>query len=40
MQRDHERKLEQLREDHRREMNNIREKYLDEVRERLHFAFT
>lgn len=35
MQRDHERKLEQLREDHRREMNTIREKYLDEVRQRL-----
>ncbi|XP_053285531.1 centrosomal protein of 164 kDa-like [Pleuronectes platessa] len=29
-QRDHERKLEKLREDHKREMNNIREKYLDE----------
>lgn len=40
MQRDHERKLEQLKEDHRREMNNIREKYLDEVREYLHFTFT
>ncbi|KAM6932983.1 uncharacterized protein cep164 [Xenentodon cancila] len=30
VQREHERKLEQLRDDHRREMNNIREKYLDE----------
>ena len=32
VQRDHERKLEQLKEDHRTEMNIIREKYLDEVR--------
>ncbi|XP_078785464.1 uncharacterized protein cep164 isoform X8 [Oryzias latipes] len=30
VQRDHERKLEQLRDEHRREMNRIREKYLDE----------
>ncbi|XP_072249033.1 uncharacterized protein [Leuresthes tenuis] len=29
-QRDHERKLEQMRDDHRREINRIREKYLDE----------
>ncbi|XP_062242320.1 centrosomal protein of 164 kDa-like [Platichthys flesus] len=37
-QRDHERKLEKLREEHKREMNNTREKYLDEEtiqRERL-----
>uniref|UniRef100_A0A3Q2PNP4 Centrosomal protein 164 n=1 Tax=Fundulus heteroclitus TaxID=8078 RepID=A0A3Q2PNP4_FUNHE len=30
VQRDHDRKLEQLKDDHRREMNDIREKYLDE----------
>ncbi|KAM4628002.1 uncharacterized protein cep164 isoform 2-T3 [Polymixia lowei] len=30
VQRDHDRKLEQLREEHRRELNNIREKHLDE----------
>ncbi|XP_054883939.1 centrosomal protein of 164 kDa-like isoform X2 [Poeciliopsis prolifica] len=38
VQREHERKLEQLKDDHRREMNSIREKYLDEEtaqRERL-----
>ncbi|KAK2846936.1 hypothetical protein Q5P01_009935 [Channa striata] len=38
VQRDHERRLAQLREDHRREMNNIREKHMDEEtvqRERL-----
>ncbi|KAM4589533.1 uncharacterized protein cep164 isoform 1-T1 [Fundulus diaphanus] len=38
VQRDHDRKLEQLKDDHRREMNDIREKYLDEEsaqRERL-----
>ncbi|XP_005804595.2 centrosomal protein of 164 kDa isoform X2 [Xiphophorus maculatus] len=38
VQREHERKLEQLKDDHRREMNGIREKYLDEEtaqRERL-----
>ncbi|KAM4566439.1 uncharacterized protein cep164 isoform 1-T3 [Odontesthes bonariensis] len=29
-QRDHERKLEQMRDEHRREINSIREKYLDE----------
>ncbi|XP_047248460.1 centrosomal protein of 164 kDa-like isoform X2 [Girardinichthys multiradiatus] len=30
VQREHDRKLEQLKDDHRREMNGIREKYLDE----------
>ncbi|XP_043974797.1 centrosomal protein of 164 kDa-like isoform X1 [Gambusia affinis] len=38
VQREHERKLEQLKDDHRREMNTVREKYLDEEtaqRERL-----
>ncbi|XP_029922379.1 LOW QUALITY PROTEIN: centrosomal protein of 164 kDa [Myripristis murdjan] len=38
VQRDHDRKLEQLRDDHRRELNSIREKHLDEEaaqRERL-----
>ncbi|KAM4742137.1 uncharacterized protein cep164 isoform 6-T8 [Anableps anableps] len=41
VQREHERKLEQLRDDHRREMNGIREKYLDEEtaqRERLLYT--
>lgn len=32
MQRDHENKLEMLRDDHSREMKHIREKYMDEVR--------
>ncbi|KAK5599403.1 hypothetical protein CRENBAI_021749 [Crenichthys baileyi] len=41
VQREHERKLEQLKDDHRREMNGIREKYLDEEtaqRERLLYT--
>ncbi|MED6243989.1 hypothetical protein ATANTOWER_011547 [Ataeniobius toweri] len=41
VQREHDRKLEQLKDDHRREMNGIREKYLDEEtaqRERLLYT--